>query len=39
VAHGLIDNAIFLPDLMAIFMITLALYRRWQVGILTEETA
>jgi hypothetical protein len=28
VAHGLIDNSIFLIDLMALFMITLALVQR-----------
>jgi hypothetical protein len=28
VAHGLIDNSIFLVDLMALFMLAMALFRR-----------
>ena len=29
VAHGLIDNSLFLVDLMALFVLTLGLFQRW----------
>jgi len=38
VAHGLIDNSLFLVDLMAIFMLSLGLLQRLEAGSWKQET-